>query len=363
VSTRTDSLRSDRLKSAIKAEEEVDEAERGRLARPIDLLFGTNLWILLILGVIVGFFGILNPSAFLSGINTRNITLDTAEIMLLVIGETFVLITAGVDLSVGSVLVFAAVIQAKVTIALAGTAQQVQFGEYPHQGLAIPVGIVAALAVAAGWGVLNGVLVAKLRIPPLIVTLGTMGMALGAANLLTGGVSVPNVPITLQTAIGAYDIWGWIPVPVAIAAVAVVVAILLLGRTRFGRYTYAVGSSAEASRRAGINVNLHLIKVYTLCGFLAGIAGVIDLSRFDTITPSTHALDNLNAIAAVAIGGTSLFGGIGSITGGVIGAFIPSVLQNGLVIENIEPYWQQVLVGGIIVAAVYVDQWRRRRNL
>jgi ribose transport system permease protein len=236
-------------------------------------------------------------------------------------------------------------------------------GHYPHQSLAIPVGIAAGLTTAVCWGTLNGVIITRLHVPPLIVTLGTMGMALGGANLLTGGVSVPNVPPELQTAVGAYNIDGWLPVPVLIAAVFVAICYRLLHKTRFGRYTYAIGSNLEASRRVGIKVNRHRIKVYALAGLLAGIAGVIDLARFDTITPSSHALDNLNAIAAAAIGGTSLFGGVGTILGGVIGAFIPTVLQNGLVIQNVDPYWQQVLVGGIIIAAVYIDQWRRRRML
>ena len=198
--------------------------------------------------------------------------------------------------------------------------------------------------------------------PPIIVTLGTMGIALGAANLMTNGVSVPSVPPDLQRLIGSHNVGGAVPVPVLVAAVFVVLGYLLLHRTRFGRFTFAIGSNAEASRRAGIAVDAHLVKVYALCGFLAAVAGIMDLARFDTITPSTHSLDNLNAIAAVAIGGTSLFGGVGTITGGVIAAFIPTTLQNGLVIESIQPYWQQVLVGAIIIAAVYIDQWRRRRH-
>lgn len=326
-------------------------------------LFETNLWILLILAVIAGFFGLLNPGAFLSPFNVRNVALDTAETLLLVLGETFVLITAGIDLSVGSILVFSAVVAAKTMLALSGSTDAILAGSYPNEAIAIPVGIFAGIASGAVWGLVNGLAVTRLRVPPMIVTLGTMGVALGAANLMTNGVSVPNVPPNLQRFIGAYNIGGWIPVPVAIAGVFVVLAYGLLHKTRFGQHTFAIGSNKEASRRAGIPVDRHLIKVYVLCGFLSGVAGVIDLARFDTITPSTHSVDNLNAIAAVAIGGTSLFGGVGTITGGVIAAFIPTTLQNGLVIESIQPYWQQVLVGGIIIAAVYIDQWRRRRYM
>ena len=281
----------------------------------------------------------------------------------MVLGETFVLITAGIDLSVGSMLVFSAVVAAKTMTAFAGTREQILAGNYPNEAYAIPIGIALGIGSAVGWGLLNGLAVTRLRVPPMIVTLGTMGVALGVANLMTSGVAVPNVPPDLQRFVGSYNIGGWVPVPVLVAGVFVVLAYLLLHKTLFGRYTFAIGSNAEASRRSGIAVDRHLIKVYALCGFLAGVAGILDLARFDTITPSTHTTDNLNAIAAVAIGGTSLFGGVGTVTGGVIAAFIPTVLQNGLVIQSIQPYWQQVLVGTIIILAVYVDQWRRRRYL
>jgi ribose transport system permease protein len=136
----------------------------------------------------------------------------------------------------------------------------------------------------------------------------------------------------------------------------------MLNVTRFGRYTFAIGSNEEAARRSGINVDVHLIKVYTLTGFLCGLAGLIDVARFGTENLSAHNTDNLNAISAVVIGGTSLFGGVGTILGTVVGAFIPTVLNNGFVINGIDPFWQEVLVGATIVFAVYLDQWRRRRS-
>jgi ribose transport system permease protein len=140
----------------------------------------------------------------------------------------------------------------------------------------------------------------------------------------------------------------------------VVLAAITLRFTRFGRYTFAIGSNATAARRAGINVDRHLIKVYALSGVLSGLAGALDLARFGTANASTHSTDNLNAISAVVIGGTSLFGGMGSIIGTVIGAFIPATLRNGLVIGGINPFYQQVLVGGILLLAVYFDQRRRK---
>jgi ribose transport system permease protein len=148
---------------------------------------------------------------------------------------------------------------------------------------------------------------------------------------------------------------------VLVAAGIVIIAYIALRRTRFGLYTAAIGSNEEGARRAGVNVDRHLIKVYTLTGFLCGVAALIDIARFGTENLSAHNTDNLNAIAAVVIGGTSLFGGIGTILGTVVGAFIPTVLQNGFVINGIDPFWQEVLVGATIIVAVYLDQVRRRR--
>jgi ribose transport system permease protein len=141
--------------------------------------------------------------------------------------------------------------------------------------------------------------------------------------------------------------------------VAAVFAVLLHA-TRFGRYTFAIGSNEEAARRAGIRVDRHLIKVYALMGMLSGLAGFLSLARFSTTTIGGHSTDNLQAIAAVVIGGTSLFGGVGTLLGTIFGVFIPAVLQNGFVIVGVQPFWQQVAVGAVLILAVYLDQLRRR---
>jgi ribose transport system permease protein len=137
---------------------------------------------------------------------------------------------------------------------------------------------------------------------------------------------------------------------------------ILLAATRFGRYTYAIGSNEEGARRAGVAVDRHLIKVYALAGTLAGLAGFLSLARFATTTLGGHSTDNLQAIAAVVIGGTSLFGGVGTMLGTVFGVFIPAVLQNGFVIVGLQPFWQQVAVGAVLIIAVYLDQLRRRSS-
>jgi ribose transport system permease protein len=170
---------------------------------------------------------------------------------------------------------------------------------------------------------------------------------------------VSGIPSQFGTALGSGSI-GPFPTLVVIAAVVTIVAGLGLHFTRFGRYTYAIGSNPEAARRAGIRVSAHLIKVYALAGLLSGLGGVLSLAYFTTTTISGHVTDNLTAISAVVIGGTSLFGGRGTMFGTVVGVFIPVVLASGLVIVGVQSFWQQVVIGAILIIAVYFDQLRRR---
>jgi ribose transport system permease protein len=316
------------------------------------------LWIFLALVVIVAVFGVLKPNAFLSSFDIKTIFINAAVVMMLSVGMTFVIITAGIDLSVGSVLVISGVVAAKVMIAVGGgVAHATTAGWGP-----ILAGIAVGLIVGLVWGVINGSLVALLGIPPLIVTLGTFGMALGLADVITSGVDVAGVPAQLNSTIGSGQL-GPIPWLVLIAAVVTIVCGLILHLTRFGRYTYAIGSNPEAARRAGVNVNLHLVKVYALAGLLSGLGGVLSLAYFTTTTISGHTTDNLTAISAVVIGGTSLFGGSGTMFGTVVGVFIPVVLASGLVIMSVQSFWQQVVIGAILILAVYFDQLRRRARL
>ena len=288
---------------------------------------------------------------FVSVSNARNITTDAAVLLVLAVGSTFVIITAGIDLSVGSVLVFAGVVAAKAMEAVGG------------EGVGtLLVGLAAALASGLGWGALNGFLIAKAKIPALIVTLGTLGMALGAALLITGGVDQRDVPFKLVETVGSGRLFGELPYLVLIAFGVALAGGILLAATRFGRYTYAIGSNEEGARRAGVAVDRHLIKVYALAGTLSGLAGFLSLARFATTTIGGHSTDNLQAIAAIVIGGTSLFGGVGTMLGTVFGVFIPAVLQNGFVIVGLQPFWQQVAVGAVLIIAVYLDQLRRRTN-
>lgn len=318
----------------------------GRMQR---LFAGSSSWILLIFLGIVLVFTVLRPDAFATVSNVRNILLDTSVLLVLAVGMTFVIITAGIDLSVGAVLVFSSVVGAKAMAAIGGDGWGV-----------VLLGLLVCLATGAAWGTLNGWLVARARIPALIVTLGTLGMALGGALIIADGVDISDLPRPLTDTFGIGRLFGQLPYIVIVAAVVALAGGLLLHLTRFGRHTYAIGSNVEAVERAGISVERHLIKVYALAGLCSGLAGFLSLARFSTTSIAGHSIDNLQAIAAVVLGGTSLFGGVGTMAGTVIGALIPGVLNNGLVIVEIEPFWQQVAIGGILIAAVYLDQLRRR---
>ena len=312
------------------------------------ILKAQSFQIFLVLIGLVLIFSALAPDTFAQLSNLRLVVQNASILAVLGVGMTYIIITSGIDLSIGSVLVFSGVVSAIVMRAMGGD----------DWGVAL-VGIIVAIIVGLLWGILNGILIAKAKVPPLIVTLGSLGMALGLAQILTGGVDVRDVPSVLTTTIGYGNVLGSIPVLSVIALVIVVVGALVLHFTKFGLYTYAVGSSEEEARRVGVKVDAHLIKVYALSGALAGFAGILSLSQFSTTAIAGQSQTNLNVIAAVVIGGTSLFGGYGTIFGTVVGLFIPAVLQNGFVITGVQPFWQQVAVGAVLIAAVYIDQVRR----
>jgi len=304
-------------------------------------------WILGVLIAICLVFSVMAGDRFLSTGNFSLISQNVAVWAVLGVGMTFVIITSGIDLSVGSVLVFSSVVAAKVMDSMGGSGPGVA-----------AAGLLAAVLSGMAWGALNGVLVAKARVPALIVTLGTLSVALGLAQVLTGGIDIRSVPEQL-TDFSAYTKVLGIPGLPFVALIVVVIGGVLLHKTRFGRYTFAIGSNAEAARRTGIKVTRHLVMVYALAGTLAGLGALLSLAQYGTTTIAGQSLTNLNVIAAVVIGGTSIFGGEGTIFGTVVGLFIPAVLQSGFVIIGVQPYWQGVAVGSVLIAAVYVDQSRR----
>lgn len=326
--------------------EELAESRRRR--RWLRFVTESSGLIFMVLLVLVAVFAALRPDAFASGTNLRNILIAGSVLLVMGVGMTFVIITAGIDLSVGSVLVFSSVISIMVMT------------ELGNQGWWVVVaGIATAMLTGMLWGIVNGLLVARAGIPPLIVTLGTFGGVLGLAQVITDGVNIRGVPPELTQWLGFGRLLG-IPWLVIVAAIVTAIGIVVLRYTRFGRFTYAIGSNPEAARRAGINIKRHLVKVYGMTGMLAGLAGAMSLARFSSTNIGGHLLDNLQVISAVVIGGTSLFGGIGTVFGTVVGTFIPAVLQNGFVILRVQPFWQSVAIGVVLIAAVYVDQLKRR---
>ncbi|MFD5829088.1 ABC transporter permease [Lentzea sp. NPDC060358] len=315
---------------------------------------GANtLWIGLVLLVLVAVFGAIRPDAIFQVTTLQFLLAETAVLLVLSVGMTFVIITSGIDLSVGSVLVFASVSSALAMNAVSG-------GDATNAGWGvIAFGLLVAVVSGAVWGLLNGLLISRAKIPPLIVTLGSFGAAQGAALLLNNGSNVSGIPDKLNRTFGSGTYFG-IPNIVIVAAVVTALGALLLSTTRFGRYTYAVGSNEEAARRVGISVRGHLTKVYLLAGTLAGLAGFMGNAFFRVAVVTGHETDNLNAIAAVVLGGTSIFGGTGSALGTVFGVFIPAVLEKGLVIIGVKEFWQPIAVAIVLVAAVWLDQTRRR---
>lgn len=295
-------------------------------------------------------FSVLRPGAFLTVNNFRNIAIAASILLVISIGQTFVISTAGIDISVGSILVVSGVVASLVMAEINGGVGWT----------AAVVGIAVSLTSGLFWGLVNGLLITKAKLPPLIVTLGTFGGLLGLAKVLTDGVNLRTVPPELVRSIGIGRAFGVVPWLVIIALGVTAVAAIVLRYTRFGRYTLAIGSSEEAARRVGINVDRHLLKVYAVSGLLSGLGGIMSLARFSNTTIQGHDTDNLQSIAAVVIGGTSLFGGIGTMFGTLVGVFIPATLQNGFVILRIQPFWQEVAVGAVLIAAVYVDQLKRR---
>ncbi|HLI39449.1 MAG TPA: ABC transporter permease [Streptosporangiaceae bacterium] len=307
-------------------------------------------WTLLALLVLMACFTVLAPGKFLTLNDMSLISQGAAPILVMSVGQTFVIITAGIDLSVGFVLVLSGVV--------AGEYYVHNGGAHASAGT-IWIGVLIGLATGAAWGLMQGVLVAKAKIPPLIATLAGLGGAEGISYLVTGGSDLRTVPSKLTSSLGQGSLGGvqWL---IIISFGVTLLAGLALAYTRFGRYTYAIGSNPEAVIRAGINADRHLLKVYALCGLMSGLAGIMDLAYFGTTTISGHPLDNLTVITAVALGGASLFGGRGSMLGTFIGVFIPEMLAAGLIIIGVNQYWQYVLTGAVLAAAVYLDQFRRR---
>jgi ribose transport system permease protein len=324
----------------------------GRQAAWLAWLASARAW--LFLAVLIVAFEVWAESAdditFIANpFNIRSIAVFAVAPLLLAIGQTFVIISGGIDLSVGFTMGLAAVVVSNVVNAVTP-----QFG--PVAGLV--VGVAAAIAASVVPGLVNGLLIARLRVPPFIGTLGMYGVARGVAYLLAGGTTVPVSNETLAW-LGNGTI-GPFPVVVLFTAVAMLVLHYVLSHTRFGQYTYAIGGNRAAAVRAGINVRGVTIWIYILSAICAAIGGILYAGRFSAGAAQAGEPLLLDSIAAVVIGGASLFGGSGTIVGTLIGALIVAVIQYGLVFINVEPFWQFVAVGVVIIISVLVDQSQRK---
>jgi ribose transport system permease protein len=286
---------------------------------------------------------------FFTTANSLNVLRQVAVNICIATGMTLIVLTGGIDLSVGSVLALCGAI----------TAGLLRYGvQIPSADLYIGFTILGAMlgALIAGslLGWFNGFVITKFKVPPFVATLAMLTIARGLTMLYTGGHPISNLGENFAF-VGAGSLIG-IPVPVWIAILVVLVAVFITRKTKLGRYIYAVGGNENAARLSGIRINRVKIIVYSLGGALAAIGGIIVTSRLDTAQPNAGASYELDAIAAVVIGGTSLNGGKGSIWGTVIGAVIIGVLNNGLVLLNVSPFWQQVVKGGVILLAVIIDR-------
>ena len=275
--------------------------------------------------------------------------LQVSVIGIIAIGVTQVIITGGIDLSSGSVVALTAMVAA--SLAQAGDAVRPVYPALIDLPVIVPVA--AGVAVGAAAGLLNGTLIARTAIPPFIATLGVMVSARGLAKWYTRGQ-----PVSMLT--DAYADIGSGAVPVIIFLVTAVIFHVALRYTRYGKFTYAIGANPQAARVAGINVPRHLTLVYTIAGILSGLAGIVTSARAESGQAGMGMMYELDAIAAAVIGGASLSGGIGRITGTVIGTLILGVVTSGFTFLRIDAYYQEIVKGGIIVAAVIADQYRRR---
>lgn len=320
------------------------EQKARRIVQIIRRLRVETFGLILVLLLLGGVLSILSPY-FLTSRNLLNILLQTAINTIVAVGQTMVILTAGIDLSVGSVVALSSVILGSALKAEAPVA------------LAVIIGI----AVGAAAGLINGALVAYARVPAFIVTLGMMSVARGLALVLTGGQSIYLFPERFRVFFGTGSL-GPIPMPAVIALVTLCAVHFLLRETRFGRYVYAVGGNIEACRLSGINVNWVLTRVYLLAGVTYALGGAVLAGRLNSAQPIAGMGYELDAIAAAVIGGTSLYGGHGSVWGTLLGALIMGVLRNGLNLLNVSSYVQQVVIGAVIVTAVLIDQWRKRKQ-
>jgi len=313
------------------------------------------------LAVLTLVLSLLSPEFLTTG-NLSILIKHVAINAILAIGMTFVILSGGIDLSVGSVFGFCGMV-AGLLLSRGLVLAPLGVVVYPHAWF------VGVLALAAGMAIggVNGWIVSRLRVPPFIATLGSMYVARGAALLMSDGATFPNLAGEASLAntgfpwIGAASVAG-LPIPVSLMAVLAGLAMFLASRTPFGRHVYAVGGNERAALLSGVRVAQVRLRVYVISGFCAALVGVIIAAQLGAAHPATGTTFELNAIAAVVLGGTSLMGGRGTVGGTLIGAFVIGVLADGLVLLGVSEFWQMVVKGLVIVLAVILDQFQKRSS-
>jgi len=306
-------------------------------------------FIVLMLGIVLG--ACVNWHRFTTGSNLSTILLQVTIIGILGIGQTLIILTAGVDLSIGIVMVLASIVMGRLCVAV---------------GLPVYVGFPIGIAVGVLCGMLNGLLVTRLRMPPFIVTLGTLSIFTALNTWYSASESIRNVDIDTQApfllSMGLPIELGHARIIYGSVFMLIIAGVVwyILNRTAFGRHVYAVGDDPEAARLAGIDPDRVLLKVYLLAGLIAAMAGWVLIGRVGAISPTSGQDANLDSITAVVIGGTSLFGGRGSIIGTLIGALIVGVFRSSVSLAGLDVLWQQFAVGCLIIVAVALDQWIRK---
>jgi ribose transport system permease protein len=296
------------------------------------------------LTLIVLFVGLsISSPHFLTSTNLSSVVRQTAVINIMSLGMTLVIITGGIDLSVGAIL------------AMGGIAGTMAL----EHGAPIVVGVLAGTAAGLFWGFVNGILITRLNIAPFIVTLGTLGIIRGLTLIATNGLPVSQIPQQFSY-LGEGSLF-YVPFVLWLLLGCAAAMHVVLEHTKLGRYAFAIGSNPEAAYYAGIPVAFHTTAVYAICGMLTGLAGMIEASRLMTGQPTAGNGYELQAIAAVVIGGGSLRGGEGSVLGTLVGAFIMGLLSNGSDLLGVSPYVQQAIIGAVIILAVTVDELRKRK--
>ncbi len=321
--------------------------EKSKLSRMI-----SELWIVFVFLAIYLIFVILEPLCFSLPFWSSTFNY-MSEVLILAVGVMFVVITGGIDLSIGPVEGCVNVLAALAIKALVPSI---------GAGLAIACGVLVALLTGALIGLINALVITKLKLAPFIATLGMSVILTGLGYVFCNGLEVVGLPNEISD-IGTYQLFGFLGTTTLVAFLVCGVFGVILKTTRFGVHTYAYGSNAESTKRVGIDSTKHLIRVYMLCSILAALAGMTLMFRFKTGSPIAGQNVTLYAIAACVIGGTSVMGGTGKMIGTLIGSLIISILVTGLVMLGVQTYWQQVATGVIIIFAVYSDQLRRRRDL